>query len=83
MALANEQADTELEIRKLHPAIGAEVRNVDFAKPLSAAQVDAINTAWMEHHVLVFPGQAITDEQHVAVTRNFGEPDINHQNIIK
>jgi alpha-ketoglutarate-dependent taurine dioxygenase len=83
MALANEQTDAGLAIRKLHPAIGAEVRGVDFSKPLSDVQGAAIHAAWMEHHVLVFPGQAITDEQHVAVTRYFGEPEIFHQNIIK
>ena len=83
MALANEQTDAGLAIRALHPAIGAEVRNVDFSKPLAPARVDAIHAAWMEHHLLVFPGQAITDEQHVEVTRNFGEPEIFHQNIIK
>ena len=37
----------------------------------------------MDHLVLVFPGQAITDEQHVAVTRYFGEPEVFHQNMIK
>jgi alpha-ketoglutarate-dependent taurine dioxygenase len=83
MALANEQVDAGLAIRKLHPAIGAEVRNVDFSKPLAAEQVEAIHAAWMEHHVLIFPGQAITDEQHVDVTRNFGEPEIFHMDIIK
>ena len=83
MALANEQTDAGLAICKLHPAIGAEVLGVDFSKPLSVEQGEAIQAAWIENHVLVFPGQAITDEQHVAVTRYFGEPEIFHQNIIK
>ncbi|MDE0809707.1 MAG: TauD/TfdA family dioxygenase, partial [Alphaproteobacteria bacterium] len=83
MALAKEQTDAGLAICKLHPAIGAEVLGVDFSKPLSVEQGEAIQAAWIEHHVLVFPGQAITDEQHVAVTRYFGEPEIFHQNIIK
>jgi len=83
MALASEGAGSCLAIRKLHPAIGAEVSNVDFSKPLSLNVAAEIHAAWMAHHVLVFPGQAITDEQHVAVTRHFGEPEIFHMDIIK
>jgi alpha-ketoglutarate-dependent taurine dioxygenase len=83
MVLASEGAGSGLAIRKLHPAIGAEVSNVDFSKPLSPDVAAEIHAAWMAHHVLVFPGQAITDEQHVAVTRHFGEPEIFHMDIIK
>ena len=83
MALASEEAGSGLSIRKLHPAIGAEVSNVDFSEPLSPEVAAEIHTAWMAHHVLVFPGQAITDEQHVAVTRHFGEPEIFHMDIIR
>jgi len=36
-----------------------------------------------EHLVVVFPGQQITDEEHVAFTRFFGEPEIFHQTIIR
>ena len=83
MALESEGAGSGLSIRKLHPAIGAEVSNVDFSKPLSPEVAAEIHAAWMAHHVLVFPGQAITDEQHVAVTRHFGEPEIFHMDIIR
>lgn len=74
---------TGVRVRKLHPAIGAEVRGVDFNSELPEATVTAIKQAWAEHLVLVFPEQAITDEQHVKVTRYFGEPEIFHQDIIK
>jgi taurine dioxygenase len=72
-----------LRIRKLHPAIGAEVTNVDLRKPLNKMLIKDIHRAWMDHQILVFPQQTITDEQHVAVTRYFGEPEIFHQSIIK
>ena len=74
---------SDLSIRKLHPAIGAEIRGVDFNRALPAATVAANKQAWAEHLVLVFPGQHVTDEQHVEVTRSFGEPEIFHQDIIK
>lgn len=73
----------DLTVGQLHPAIGGEVRGVDFSKPLSAETVDAVKQAWADHLVLVFPDQPISDEQHVEVTRYFGEPEVFHQDRIK
>ncbi len=72
-----------IQVEKLHPLIGAKVEGVDFGKPLPKDVADAVHAAWMEHLVLVFPDQHITDEQHVQATRAFGEPEIFHQKIIK
>ena len=71
------------QVRKLHPALGAEVLGLDMRAPLDTAAFQELHDIWMEHLVLVFPDQQITDEQHVAFTRLFGEPEIFHQNIIK
>jgi alpha-ketoglutarate-dependent taurine dioxygenase len=83
MASASQAQTADLQIRKLHPSLGAEVCGVDFNRPLSESTVAAIKQAWADHLVLVFPGQHVTDEQHVAVTRYFGEPEVFHQDIIK
>ncbi len=72
-----------ITIRPLHPALGAELHGVDMARPLDARMFGAIHDAWMDHLVVVFPRQRISDEQHVAFTRFFGEPEIFHQSIIK
>jgi taurine dioxygenase len=72
-----------LTVRPLHPCLGAEVRGVDMRAPLDAATFQAVHEAWMQHLVLVFPAQHISDEQHVAFTRGFGEPEIFHQAIIR
>lgn len=74
---------TRLSVRPLHPALGAEVRGLDMRQPLDEATHEALREAWMQHLVLVFPGQQITDEEHVAFTRFLGEPEVFHQNIIK
>ena len=37
----------------------------------------------MEHLVLVFRNQDISDEQHVVFTKNFGDLEVHHQGIIK
>ncbi len=73
----------ELSVRKLHPILGAEVRGGDFTKPLADETVKTILNDWSDHLVLVFPDQPITDQQHVDVTRYFGEPEVFHQNILK
>ncbi|WP_421996188.1 TauD/TfdA dioxygenase family protein [Reyranella sp.] len=62
-----------------HPALGAEIRGVDMHWPLDEATRRAVHEAWMEHLVVVFPDQDISDAEHVAFTRNFGEPEIFHQ----
>ena len=72
-----------LQVRILHPALGAEVQGIDMRHPLDADGFQAVHDAWMRHLVLVFPAQHITDDEHVAFTRSFGEPEIFHQNIIR
>ncbi len=72
-----------LSVRQAHPALGAEVRGIDISLGLDDATAKAVHDAWMQHLVLIFPGQAISDEAHVAFTCRFGEPEIFHQNIIK
>jgi alpha-ketoglutarate-dependent 2,4-dichlorophenoxyacetate dioxygenase len=61
-----------LAIRPLHPTIGGEVTGVDIGKPLSKAEVAAIEAGMDKHAVLVFPGQDLTDEQQKTFTLNFG-----------
>jgi alpha-ketoglutarate-dependent taurine dioxygenase len=72
-----------LTVRKLHPALGAEVRGIDMHRPLDPETARELQDAWMEHLVLVFPEQHVTDQEHVAFTRYFGEPEIFHQKIIR
>jgi len=72
-----------ISVEKLHPALGAAIRGVDLRRPMDADTFRAVHDAWMEHLVVVFPEQHITDEEHVAFTRYFGEPEIFHQTIIR
>ena len=73
---------TRLSVEKLHVALGARVRGVDM-RNASADVLKQVHDLWMEHLVLVFPDQHITDEQHVEFTRKLGEPEIFHQDIIR
>jgi len=83
MSARSEATTSRSSVRKLHPALGAEVRGVDMRQPLDAAGLRELHDIWMDHMVLVFPGQHVTDPQHVAFTRHFGEPEIFHQKIIR
>jgi alpha-ketoglutarate-dependent 2,4-dichlorophenoxyacetate dioxygenase len=60
-------------IRPLHPVFVGEVAGVDCRAPLSAAEVEAIETAMDRYAVLVFRDQNITDDQQIAFTRHFGD----------
>jgi taurine dioxygenase len=50
---------------------------------MDAATSRELHDVWMQHLVLVFPDQHVTDAEHVAFTRCFGEPEIFHQKIIR
>jgi len=62
-----------LEVRPLHPLFGAAISGLDLREPLDddtfAAVLDAFNT----YSILVFRGQDLTDEQHIAFSQRFGE----------
>lgn len=60
------------EIRPFDTAIGAEVVGADLARPLDEATHRTVEDAWNRHSVLVFRGQKITEEQHIAFSLRFG-----------
>jgi alpha-ketoglutarate-dependent 2,4-dichlorophenoxyacetate dioxygenase len=61
-----------MQFHALNPCIGAEVTGVDLREPLSAVQAEDIHAAMDRYAVLVFHGQPLTDEQHLAFTRALG-----------
>ncbi|MBS0338755.1 MAG: TauD/TfdA family dioxygenase [Proteobacteria bacterium] len=66
---------SKISIQPVGFACGARVTGIDVSKPLSAADLEAINKAWAKHLVLVFPGQTLDPHSLVGFTRNFGELD--------
>lgn len=67
-----------LTIEKLHPDFGARITGVDLGAPLSDAAVEEIRAAIDDYSFLLFPGQAMDDDKHLAFTRLLGEPEPNH-----
>ena len=61
-----------IEIIPSDGACGAEVRGVDLTKPLSDSDIADIRAAWLEHHVLSFPDQPMSDDDLERFTLSFG-----------
>jgi taurine dioxygenase len=55
--------------------LGAEIRGVDLRR-LADGAFAAIHGAWLDHLVLLFRGQALTDRELIAFSRRFGELDL-------
>ena len=62
-----------IEVRKLTPAIGAEIFGVDLARPLGNQVFQEIHDALMDNLVIFFRDQELSHEQHKAFGRRFGE----------
>ena len=63
-----------VEVEPVTPTIGAEVRGVDLAAPLSTEDREAIRAALLEHLVLFFRDQPLTEQQQLAFASSFGPP---------
>lgn len=53
-------------------ACGASVTGVDLSQPISADLAAEIRAAWLTHHVLAFPDQAMSDDDLERFTLAFG-----------
>jgi alpha-ketoglutarate-dependent 2,4-dichlorophenoxyacetate dioxygenase len=75
-----------IRIFPITPGFAAEVGDVDLAEPLSRDDEEAIKAAFWKYAVLIFPGQVLTSDQHVAFAERFGplERNINsYQDEVK
>jgi taurine dioxygenase len=53
-------------------ALGAEISGIDLREPISAEDADAIHRAWLDHLVLVFRGQELSDDDQIRFAETFG-----------
>ena len=60
------------EISPSGQPFGASVTGLDLSKPVSSSVVSEIREAWLKHHVLAFPDQAISDDDLERFTLLFG-----------
>ncbi len=69
---------SHLQVNRLTPAIGAEIRGIDLSEPASDSAMDAIYEALLEHQVIFFRDQDIGPGAHMAFANSFGEPGPPH-----
>src|SRR3954469_24717534 len=63
-----------LDVRPNAAALGAEIRGVDL-RAIDEATFAAIHRAWVDHLVLLFRGQSLSDDDLIGFSRRFGELD--------
>src|SRR5258705_3769263 len=62
----------KLDVVPINPYIGAEIRGLDLRERPDDETVKAIYQAWLDHLVLIFPGQDLTQEDLLRATTYFG-----------
>ncbi|MGI9386216.1 MAG: TauD/TfdA dioxygenase family protein [Methyloligellaceae bacterium] len=72
----NPTGPEDIEIHPLSEDVAAEIRGVDLSQPMSDAAFAEVYQAWLDHHVLLFRGQKLTDPQLIAFSRRFGDLDL-------
>lgn len=61
-----------IEVIPSGQACGAQVRGVDLSRDVDDQTLRAVRSAWLEHHVLAFPDQVLTDPDLERVSLCFG-----------
>lgn len=67
-------ARTPFRLAPLDATFGAVVTGLDL-RELDATQFDALYQAWLEHALLIFPGQHLDRAAQIAFARRFGAPE--------
>ncbi|MBI2951574.1 TauD/TfdA family dioxygenase [bacterium] len=65
---------SDIQIIPTGGALGAEARGLDLRQPLSPGQVNRLRAAFLDHGVLFFRDQRISEEDQVRFSRYFGDP---------
>lgn len=66
-----------ISIRRLSPAVGAEIDGIDLSRPLAAHEKTTIDEALGNHGVVFFRDQTLTPDQHIQFAGQFGQININ------
>jgi alpha-ketoglutarate-dependent taurine dioxygenase len=66
------QRDDVIIGRRLSTAGGVAIEGIDLSQRMSLAAKERILGAFLDHHVVVFPGQKLTREQQFTFASNFG-----------
>jgi len=62
-----------MKIDPIPGPLGARITGIDLRREPDAETWDAIHRAWLDHLVLVFPGQDLTEEEQIRFSRHWGD----------
>jgi taurine dioxygenase len=71
------KAAPPFQVERLGVKLGAEISGVDLREPLPPATLHAFEAALIEHKVVMLRDQHLTTEQHVALSRQFGDLEVH------
>ena len=66
-----------IDVKPLSGALGAEIEGVDIASRLNEEQFAEIHRAFADFSVILFRNQSLTQEQHIAFARRWGDINVN------
>src|SRR6202035_3317609 len=69
---------SQLQMRALAPAIGAEIIGVDLSAPMSEAVFAKVLDCWHRNLVILFRDQHLSEDDQVRFGERFGPPAVSH-----
>jgi taurine dioxygenase len=75
--MTSRAAKRPFEAERLGPRLGAEIHGLDLKQGMDAQTFRAFESALIEHKVIVLHDQHLTTEQHIAISRLFGELEVH------
>jgi len=60
------------EINPIPGALGAAITGIDLSQVLDPGSITAIRAAFLGRHLLIFPGQTLSDDDHIRACEIFG-----------
>jgi taurine dioxygenase len=76
-ANATRATSAPFTVERLGAKLGAEIHGLDLKKGLDPETFKALEAALIEHKIIVLRDQHLTTEQHVAISRPFGELEVH------
>jgi taurine dioxygenase len=73
-AISDAASTPAIEVRRLAPALGAELSGIGLENGVNDATFSLIHAALMEHQVIFFRNQQLSVEGQLALARRFGPP---------
>ncbi len=73
----NQRGYSAFTVQQLSPVIGAELHGIDLTTDLSDDVIDEVRQALLQFKVIFFRDQDLTEDQHIAFARRFGELEVH------